>query len=149
MTVLVVILVVMAEALSEVSLAAPPPPATVEEERETVLPTVPGEGLHGSPSQSELKVLEGDSARTESEHPSVAHETEVVEIPSDDETDDVVELPAPLWELVVVRLEAGPSGRLEEGDLEWPVTPNFKDKIECTILMCAQESVTHTSQQII
>ena len=28
------------------------------------------------------------------------------------------------------------------------VTPNFKDKIECTKLVCAQESITHTSWQI-
>jgi len=25
------------------------------------------------------------------------------------------------------------------------VTPNFKDKIECTKLVCTQESITHTS----
>ena len=29
--------------------------------------------------------------------------------------------------------------------LHCTVTPNFKDKIECTKLMCAQESVTHIS----
>jgi len=28
------------------------------------------------------------------------------------------------------------------------VTPNFKDKIECIKLMCAQGSVTHISWQI-
>ena len=48
--------VVMAEAVSEVSLAAPRPLAAVEEERETRLSASPGEGPHGSPSQSELEV---------------------------------------------------------------------------------------------
>ena len=59
-------------------------------------------------------------ARTELECPLVAYETEVVEIPSDDEANDVVELPAPSWELAMVWSEAGPSSGLEEGDLEWP-----------------------------
>ena len=31
------------------------------------------------------------------------------------------------------------------GKLKRNVTPNFKDKIECTKLVCAQESITHTS----
>ena len=65
-------------------------------------------------------VLGGDAAGTEPKCLSVACETEVVEIPSDDEANDVVELPTPLRELAVVRSEVGPSGRLEEGDLEWP-----------------------------
>ena len=56
----------------------------------------------------------------ESEHRSVAHETEVVEIPSDDEAFDEVELLALSQELAVVRSEAGPSSGLEETDLEWP-----------------------------
>ena len=112
--------VVTTEATSEVSLVAPPPPAAVEEEKETETPTTLSGGLHGSPSWSELKTLEGDTAGIELERPSVAHETNVVEIPSDDEADDVVELPTPSQELAVVRSVARPSGRLEEGDLEWP-----------------------------
>ena len=59
-------------------------------------------------------------AGIESEHLPVARETEVVEIPSDDEADDEVEPPVLSRELAVVRSEAGPSGRLPEGDLEWP-----------------------------
>ena len=102
------------------SLAAPPPSTVVEEERETKLPALPGGGLHGSPSWSELKALGGDAAEIESEGPVVAHATKVVEIPFDDETDDVVELLAPSWELAVVWSMARPSSRLEEGDLEWP-----------------------------
>ena len=50
----------------------------------------------------------------------MAHTTEVVEIPSEDEADDVVDLPVPSQELAVVRLDSRPSGRLEEVDLEWP-----------------------------
>ena len=112
--------VVTAEAMSEVSLAAPPPPAVMEEERETKLPASPGRGLHGSPSRSAPKVPRGDVARSELEHLSVAREDEVVEISSDDEADEVVELPASSWELAVVRSEAGPSSGLEESDLVWP-----------------------------
>ena len=52
-------------------------------------------------------------AGTELERPSVARTTEVVEIPSNDEADVMVELP-------VSRSEAGPSDGLPEGDLEWP-----------------------------
>ena len=59
-------------------------------------------------------------AGAELEHPSVAHVIEVVEISSDDEADDVVELPVSSQELAVVRSEVGPSGGLPEGDLEWP-----------------------------
>ena len=70
-----------------------------EEERETELPASPGGGLHGSPSRSELKAPGGDAAGIESERPSVARATEVVEIPSDYEADDVVELPVPSQEL--------------------------------------------------
>ena len=72
------------------------------------------------PHSQSKKAPVGDVAGTESERPSVARETEVVEIPFDDETDDVVELPAPSWELAVVWSMARPSSRLEEGDLEWP-----------------------------
>ena len=56
----------------------------------------------------------------ESERPSVARATEVVEIPFDDEANDVVETLVPLRELAVVRSEAGRSGGLPEVDLEWP-----------------------------
>ena len=50
----------------------------------------------------------------------MARQTEVVEIPSDDEADDAVELLVSSRELAVVRSEAGPSGGLPEGELEWP-----------------------------
>ena len=92
---LVVILVPMAEVASKVTLAAPPPPIAVEEERETGLPASLGGGPHGSPSRSELEVLGGDAARMESECLSMAHETGVVEIPSDGEAGDEVEPPVP------------------------------------------------------
>jgi len=90
---LAAISVAMAEVASEVTLVAPPPTAA-EEERETRLPASLGEGPHGSPSRSEPKVP-GGAAGPEPERLSVAHETEVVEIPSDDEADDVMEMPAP------------------------------------------------------
>ena len=54
------------------------------------------------------------------ERPAAARATEVVEIPSDDEVDDMVELPVSSWELAVVHSKAGPSSGLLEGDLEWP-----------------------------
>ena len=63
-----VAILVTTKAASVVTLVAPPPLAMTEEERETRLPTSPGEGLHGSPSRSELKAPEGDVARTELEH---------------------------------------------------------------------------------
>ena len=94
-TVLAAIPVVMVDATSEVTLVAPAPLATVEEERETGLPASPGGGLRGSPSRLALEVPGGDAAGMEPELLSMARETEVVEIPSNDETDDVVELPAP------------------------------------------------------
>ena len=65
----------------------------------------------------------------ESERPSVARATEVVEIPSDDKADDAVELPASSQELAVVWSEAGPSSGLEEGDLEWPY-PEDPSKVQ-------------------
>ena len=111
-TVLVAIPVVMAKAILEVSLAPPPPPAAAEEERETGLPALP--------SWSALVVSRGDVARTEPECLSVARETEVVEITSDNEADDEVEPSVLSRELVVVRSKAGPSSELEETDLEWP-----------------------------
>ena len=89
--VLAMILVAMAEASSVVSLVAPPPPATVEEERETELPALLGGGLHGSPSWSEPKAPGGDMVGTESERPAAASATEVVDIPSNDEADDMAE----------------------------------------------------------
>ena len=94
---------VVAEASLVVSLTTPSAAATVEEEKETETPATPGRGLHGSPSRSEPKAPEGDMARIDSESPSLAHEIEVVEILSDDEADDVVELSAPSRELAVVR----------------------------------------------
>ena len=109
----------MVEVASEVTLAAPPPPVVAEEEREIELPASPGGGLHGSPSRSALKVP-GDVAGLEPEHLPMAREDKVVEIPSDDEADEVVELPASSRELAVVRSEGGPSSGLEETDLVWP-----------------------------
>ena len=112
--------VLTVEVTSEVTLADPPPPAAAKEEGETKLLALPGEGWHGSPSWSELKAPEGDVVGTESELLAAARATEVVDIPSDDEADDMVELPVSSWELVVVQSEAGPSGGLLDGDLEWP-----------------------------
>ena len=119
-TVLAVIQVVMTEATSEVSLVAPSPSAVVEEERETRLPALPGEGSHGSPSLFELEVLGRDVVGTESKRLPMARETEVVEISSDDEAANEVELPVPSQELAVVQSEAWLSSRLEEIDLVWP-----------------------------
>ena len=59
-------------------------------------------------------------ARIVPECMSVACETEVVEIPSDDEADDEVEPPVLSQELAVVWSEARPSSRLEETNLVWP-----------------------------
>ena len=101
-TALAVIPVSTAEVASEVTLAAPPPSATAEEERETKLPALLGGGLHGSPSWSELKAPGENTARTESERPVAVHATEVVDIPSNDEADDMVELPMSSRELAVV-----------------------------------------------
>ena len=108
------------EVALEVTLTAPPPPATGEEERETELPASLGGGLHGSPSSSEPKASVGDMAGMESERPAAARSPDVVEILSDDEADDMVELPMSSQELAVVQSEAGPSDGLPEGDLEWP-----------------------------
>ena len=47
-------------------------------------------------------------AGAESKRPAVAHATEVVDILSDDEADDMVELPVSSRELAVVQSEAGP-----------------------------------------
>ena len=90
------------EVVSEVTLAAPPPPAAAEEERETELPASLVGGLHGSPSWSELKAPGGDAAGIESEWPAVARAIEVVEIPSNDEADAMVELLVSSRELAVV-----------------------------------------------
>ena len=106
-----VILVLTAEVASEVTLVALPPPAVAEEERETELPASPGGGLHGSPSWSETKASGESAVGEESERPAVVHATKVVDIPSDDEADDMVELPVSSWELAVVQSEAGPSGQ--------------------------------------
>ena len=59
-------------------------------------------------------------AGTESERPVAVHATKVVNIPSDDKANDMVELPVSSQELAVVQSEAGPSGGLPEGDLELP-----------------------------
>ena len=107
---------------------APPPLATAEEERETEFPASLGGGLHGLSSWLEPKAPREDVARTESERPTMAHATEVVDIPSDDEADDMVELPVLSWELAVVQSEAGPSGALPEGDLEW-TCPEDRSKV--------------------
>ena len=101
-SVLVAIPVLTAGVVSEVTLAAPPPPTAVEEERQTELPASPGGGLHGSPSWSEPKAPEESVARTESERPAAVHATEVVDIPSDDEADDMAEPPVSPRELAVV-----------------------------------------------
>ena len=111
---------VMAKAASKVTLAAPPLPAAAQEERETGLPTSSGGGPHGSPSRSELEVPGGDAARPELKRLPVAHEIEVVEIPSNGEAGDEVEPSVPSQELAVVRLSAGPSSGLEATDLVWP-----------------------------
>ena len=71
------------------------------------------------------------------ERPSTARATLVVEIPSDDEADVVVELLVPSWELAVVRSEAGRSNGLPEGDLEWPC-PEDPSKV-WFILLDSQE----------
>jgi len=108
------------EVASEVTLVALPPPAMAEEERETELPASLGGGLHGSPLWSEPKTLGESAAGTESERPAAVHATEVVDILSNDEVDDMAEPPVSSRELAVVQSEAGPSGGLPEGDLEWP-----------------------------
>ena len=117
---LAVILVLTVGAASEVTLAAPPPSIAAEEERETELPASPGGGLHGSPAWSEPKALGESAVGTVSKCPMVVHATEVVDIPSDDEAGDMAEPPVSSRELAVVRSEAGPSGGLPEGDMEWP-----------------------------
>ena len=65
------------------------------------------------------------------------HTTEVVDILSNDEADNTVEPPVLLRELAVVWSEAGPSGGLPEGDLEWPC-PKDPTKV-CFILRDSQE----------
>jgi len=117
---LAVIPVPMAEVTSEVTLAALPPPAAVEEEREIELPASPGGGLHGSPSWSEPKAPGESTDGKEPERPAAVRATEVVDILSNDEVDDMAEPPVSSRELAVVQSEAGPSGGLPEGDLESP-----------------------------
>ena len=99
---------VVVEASPVVSLTAPPPRVMAEEEKETETPASPGRGLHGSPSWSELKAPRENAAKTELERPAAVHITEVVDIPSDDEANDMVELPVSSQELTVVRSKAGP-----------------------------------------
>ena len=104
-----VAILAVAEVASEVTLAAPPPLAMAKEERDTGFPASPGGGPHGSPSRSELEVPGGNAAGPKPKCLPVAHEIEVVEIPSDGEVGDEVEPPAPSQELVMVRSLAGPS----------------------------------------
>ena len=59
-------------------------------------------------------------AEMELEHLAMVHVNEVVDIPSDDEADEMAGPPASSRERAVVQSEAGPSGGLPEGDLEWP-----------------------------
>ena len=92
----------VAEALPVVSLVAPPPLVAVEEEKEIEAPASPGEGLHGSPSRSKPKAPGGDMARTELECLAAARATEVVDIPSNDEADDMVEPPVSSRKLAMV-----------------------------------------------
>ena len=125
-------------AVSEVTLVAPPPPVVAEEERKTELPASPGGGLHGSPVWSEPKALGESVVRMVSERLVAVHATEVVDIPSDDEANDTAEPPVSSRELAVVRSEAGPSGGLPEGDLEWPC-PEDPAKV-LFILWASQES---------
>ena len=99
---LAVIPVPTAEVASKVILVAPPPSAAAEEEREIELPASPGGGLHGSPSWLEPKAPGKNAVGTESECPVVVHSTEVVDIPSDDEANDMVEPQVLSCELVVV-----------------------------------------------
>ena len=94
----------------EVTLVAPPPPVMVEETMEGELPVSPGGGTHGLSLPSKPKAQEGSVAWTELGRPVASHANEVVEIPSDDEADTVADPPVSPWELVVVQLEAGPSG---------------------------------------
>jgi len=132
--------VLMADVVLEVTLAAPPPPAAAKAAMETELPASPGGGLHGSPSWSEPKAPGGDMAETESELPAVARSTEVVDIPSDDKADDMVEPLVSLRELAVVQSEAGSSGGLPKGGLEWPCPEDptkvrfiLRDSQECQL----------------
>jgi hypothetical protein len=130
----------MAEAVSEVTLAALPPPVAVEEERESELPALPGGELHCSPVRLEPKAPGESVAGTESERSAAVHAWEVVDISSDDEADDAAEPPVSLRELAVVQPKAGPSGGLPEGDLEWPCPEDpakvwfiLRDSQECQL----------------
>ena len=116
----IVAILAVAEAASMVTLVAPPPPATAEEERETGLPALLGEGPHDTPSWLELEVSRGHAARLELERLPVAYEIEVMEIPSDGEAGDEVEPLVLLQELVVIRSSASPSSRMGATDLVWP-----------------------------
>ena len=64
----------------------------------------------------------------------------MVDIPSNDEADDMVEPPVSSRELAVVQSEAGPSGGLPKGDLEWPCPEDpakvrfvLRDSQECQL----------------
>ena len=79
-------------------------------------------------------------AGTELGRSVASHANVVVEIPSDDEANTVVEPPVSPWELAVVRSEAGPSSGSSEGDLEWPFPKDpskarfiLRDSRECQL----------------
>ena len=70
----------------------------------------------------------------------MARATEVVDIPSDDEANDMEEPLVSSRELAVVQSEAGPSSGLPEGDLEWPCPEDpakvrfvLRDSQECQL----------------
>ena len=122
-----VIPVLTAEVASKVTLVAPPPPVVVEETRGGEILTSLDGGLHDPSLPSEPKAPEGSMAGTELGRPAASHESKVVEILSNNEVDTMAEPPVSpqelavsLWELAVVRLEAGPSSGSSKGDLEWP-----------------------------
>ena len=92
-SVLAAIPVPMAGVASEVTLVALPPPVAVEETREGELPISPGGGTHGLSLPSELKAPEGSASRIESGRPAAVGATDVVEIPSDDEAEVMVNPP--------------------------------------------------------
>ena len=88
---LAAILVLTAEVTSEVTLVAPPPPVAVEEAREAELSISSSGGPPSSSLPSGPKAPEESVAVTELRRPVASHANEVVEIPSDDEADTMVE----------------------------------------------------------
>ena len=92
----------------------------MEETREGELPISLGGVPHSLSLLSEPKAPEGSAVGTELGRPAAFHANEVVNIPSDDKANIAVGPPVSPRELAVVQLEAGASGGLPEGDLEWP-----------------------------